>query len=240
MVFNFTTDSTAIKGQYFYTNWVLDSIIEIFYTNDKVDTTMILYTYWDIDESNIKGNGLETIFLQKTSGDTVIYQEKYFSDGNLIYTADLKSRKTYFSELTDNSRSEEKTFDEYHKSNDTITRQKISDYNSASPVIEKYIVISDSLDDMKCYEILVSNDDEETSSTVEITPTDSGFILKKFEAGRSDYTEATLVFLNPEKTTSIQKSRQNSRRIKPISQKARLYDLLGRQKRKTNLLLHSN
>jgi hypothetical protein len=221
-------DSLESIVQFFYTNWKIDSLTMSYYRDSAIDTAYTAYIYRDADDVDIKGGGNEETVSQEVIGDTIIYHTKDFFDGEPIIIGEAKYTDLYYSSLSFYPRDSSYNFIEYYKSSDTIYYKDHDNYNTERPRTDNFFFSADSLDDMKCYQFLMA-DSNILIESMEFVPTDSGYIYKTVNSRSPShpvYSEVVLVLTNQEKTTFIKKRRP------PLlkNSTARHYDLLGRFK----------
>lgn len=205
---------------------------KLYYTNGKIDSLVmnpmeegeplrITHYYWNTDESKLSGKGPEIIILEETQGDTIVLNEKSYSNGEFSATATAKIADTYMSTLN----GEYGSFTELFFSQDTLFEKHISDYGSENPRQEIRYTVGDSTNDLKCYEYRTFEGKTEIHETIEIINTDNGYTLKYLEESSVGYYLREFFFVNPG-TSAIHKRRAPVK----ISPKARYFDLLGRYK----------
>lgn len=205
---------------------------EIYYTNGKIDSLVmdpmengealrVTHYYWNSDEK-ISGKGSERVIFQETSGDTIILNEKVYSNGEFGGSYTAKITDSYMSTLN----SEYNSFKELYFSNDTLFEKIIYDYESNNPRPDTSFTIGDSTNDFKCYDYAVQNGIAELNETIEYIKTDNGFMLKYLDESSVGYYLREFFFVNSNATTAIRKQRPAVK----ISPKGRYFDLLGRYK----------
>ena len=204
---------------------------KLYYTNGKLDSLVmdpmdgenlrITHYYWNSDEK-ISGKGSEMVIFQETSGDTIILNEKAYSNGEFGGSYTAKMTDSYMSTLN----SQYNSFQELFFSNDTLFEKYVFDYDSENSRPEISFTVSDSTNELKCYEYRMEDDKPELYETIEIINTDNGYMLKYLEESSTGYYLREFFFVKDEGTTAIQKRRAPAK----ISPKARYFDLLGRYK----------
>ena len=205
---------------------------KIYYTNGKIDslvmdpmedgeTLRITHYYWISDEK-ISGKGSEMVIFQETSGDTIILNEKAYSNGEFGGSYTAKMTDSYMSTLN----SQYNSFTELYFSNDTLFEKNIYDYESNNPRPDTSFTIGDSTNDFKCYEYDLRDGTAELNETIEYIKTDNGFMLKYLDESSVGYYLREFFFVNSSATSAIRKHRPAVK----ISPKARYFDLLGRYK----------
>ena len=126
---------------------------KIYYTNGKIDSLVmdpmedgenlrITHYYWNSDEK-ISGKGSEMVIFQETSGDTIILNEKAYSNGEFGGSYTAKMTDSYMSTLN----SQYNSFTELYFSNDTLFEKRINDYGTDNPRPEIRFTIGDSTND---------------------------------------------------------------------------------------------
>lgn len=203
----------------FYTDGKLDSLI---YNPMKDDDSIhVLYYYWNLDESALKGSISESIITQETSGDTVIFTEKQYSKGTLE-GARITKIHSYISSYT----YEYDSFEEIFFSNDTLYDKTLFDYSKDSPRSEIIFTVGDPSNDLKCYEYETRDGKTNLRETIEYLKTDNGYKLKYLEESSVGYYLREFFMVYPSATATIRKQRPATK----ISPKATYFDLLGRYK----------
>ena len=187
---------------------------KIYYTNGKIDSLVmdpmedgealrVTHYYWNSDEK-ISGKGSERVIFQETSGDTIILNEKVYSNGEFWGTYTAKMTDSYMSTLN----SEYNSFQELYFSNDTLFEKNIYDYESNNPRPDTSFTIGDSTNDFKCYDYAVRNGIAELNETIEYIKTDNGYMLKYLYESSVGYYLQEFFFVNPNAgTTAIRKQR---------------------------------
>ena len=205
---------------------------KIYYTNGKIDSLVmdpmedgealrVTHYYWNSDEK-ISGKGSERVIFQETSGDTIILNEKVYSNGEFGGSYTAKMTDSYMSTLN----SEYNSFKELYFSNDTLFEKIIYDYESNNPRPDTSFTIGDSTNDFKCYDYAVQNGIAELNETIEYIKTDNGYKLKYLQESSAGYYLREFFMVYPSATTTIRKQRPAVK----ISPKARYFDMLGRYK----------
>lgn len=229
-----TQDNAYHDSSYFVENYTHKNewSHKIYYTNGKIDSLVmdpmedgealrVTHYYWNSDEK-ISGKGSERVIFQETSGDTIILNEKVYSNGEFGGSYTAKMTDSYMSTLN----SEYNSFKELYFSNDTLFEKNIYDYESNKPRPDTSFTIGDSTNDFKCYDYAVQNGIAELNETIEYIKTDNGFMLKYLDESSVGYYLREFFFVNSNATTAIRKQRPAVK----ISPKARYFDLLGRYK----------
>jgi len=204
----------------YYTNGKLDSLVMD--PMEEGDSLRVTHYYWNADETKLSGKGSEIIILQETLGDTVILNQKSYSDGEFDDFYMVKMTDSYISAQNDVYHS----FEEIFFSHDTLFEKNVYDYGSENPRPEIIFTVGDSTNDLKCYEYRMEDDKPELYETIEIINTDNGYMLKYLKESSNGYYLREFFYVNNESTTAIQKFRAPIK----ISPKARYFDLLGRYK----------
>jgi hypothetical protein len=203
----------------YYTNGKLDSLVMDHMDGDSLRTT---HYYWNSDEK-ISGKGSEMVIFQETSGDTIILNEKAYSNGEFEGSYTAKMTDSYMSTLN----SQYNSFTELYFSNDTLFEKRINDYGTDNPRPEIYFTIGDSTNDFKCYEYEIRDGKADLNETIEYVKTDNGFKIKYLDESSAGYYLREFFFVNNEEgTTGIRKLRPAVK----VSPRARYFDLLGRYK----------
>ena len=229
-----TQDKAYHDSSYFVENYTHKNewSHKIYYTNGKIDSLVmdpmedgealrVTHYYWNSNEK-ISGKGSERVIFQETSGDTIILNEKVYSNGEFGGSYTAKMTDSYMSTLN----SEYNSFKELYFSNDTLFEKNIYDYESNNPRPDTSFTIGDSTNDFKCYDYAVQNGIAELNETIEYIKTDNGFMLKYLDESSVGYYLREFFFVNSNATTAIRKQRPAVK----ISPKARYFDLLGRYK----------
>ena len=227
-------DEAYHDSSYFMENYYKENpwSHKIYYTNGKIDSLVmdpmeegealrVTHYYWNIDETKLSGKGLEIIILQETIGDTVVLNEKSYSNGEFGSSYTAKITDTYMFTLNNVYNS----FEEFFFSHDTLFEKFVYDYDSENPRPEIRFTVGDSTNDLKCYEYIKEDGKPELNETIEIINTDNGYILKYLEESSVGYYLREFFFVNSN-TTAIHKRRAQVK----VSPKARYFDLLGRYK----------
>ena len=226
-------DEAYHDSSYFMENYYKENpwSHKLYYTNGKLDSLVmnpmeegeplrITHYYWNTDEK-ISGKGSERVIFQEISGDTIILNEKVYSNGEFGGSYTAKMTDSYMSTLN----SEYNSFTELFFSQDTLFEKIIYDYGSENPRQEIRYTVGDSTNDLKCYEYRTSEGKTEIQETIEIIYTDNGYTLKYLEESSVGYYLREFFFVNPG-TSAIHKRHTPVK----ISPKARYFDLLGRYK----------
>lgn len=208
-----------------------ESSRKVYYTNGKIDSLVmdpmedgealrVTHYYWNSDEK-ISGKGSEIVIFQETSGDTIILNEKAYSNGEFGGSYTAKMTDSYMSTLN----SEYNSFKELYFSNDTLFEKNIYDYESDNPRSEIIFTVGDSSNDFKCYQYQMQDGIAKLDETIEYIKTDNGYMLKYLYESSVGYYLQEFFFVNPNAgTTAIHKRRTPVK----ISPKVRYFDLLGR------------
>lgn len=228
------TDEAYHDSSYFLENYTHTNewSHKLYYTNGKIDSLVmdpmeegevlrVTHYYWNSDEK-ISGKGSEIVIFQETSGDTIILNEKAYSNGEFGGSYTAKMTDSYMSTLN----SEYNSFKELYFSNDTLFEKNIYDYESNNPRPDTSFTIGDSTNDFKCYEYDMRDGTAELNETIEYIKTDNGFMLKYLDESSVGYYLREFFFVNSNATTAIRKRHAPVK----ISPKARYFDLLGRYK----------
>ncbi|MBQ5465100.1 MAG: hypothetical protein IIT53_14095 [Fibrobacter sp.] len=229
-----TQDEAYHDSSYFVENYTHKNewSHKIYYTNGKIDSLVmdpmedgealrVTHYYWNSDEK-ISGKGSEMVIFQKTSGDTIILNEKAYSNGEFEGSYTAKITGSYISTLN----SQYNSFTELYFSNDTLFEKHINDYGTDNPRPEIRFTIGDSTNDFKCYEYEIRDGKADLNETIEYVKTDNGFKIKYLEESSAGYYLREFFFVNSIAYTAIRKHRPAVK----ISPKARYFDLLGRYK----------
>ena len=206
---------------------------KIYYTNGKIDSLVmdpmedgenlrITHYYWNSDEK-ISGKGSEMVIFQETSGDTIILNEKAYSNGEFGGSYTAKMTDSYMSTLN----SQYNSFTEPYFSNDTLFEKRINDYGTDNPRPEIRFTIGDSTNDFKCYEYEIRDGKADLNETIEYVKTDNGFKIKYLDESSAGYYLREFFFVNSNTSTTAIRKRHAPVKISP---KARYFDLLGRYK----------
>ena len=227
-------DEAYHDSSYFMENYYKENpwSHKIYYTNGKIDSLVmdpmeegeplrVTHYYWNADETKLSCKGSEIIILQETLGDTVILNQKSYSNGEFGSSYTAKITESYMSTLNNLYNS----FEEIFFSHDTLFEKNIYDYNSENPRSEIRFTVGDSTNELKCYEYRMEDGKLELYETIEIFNTNNGYMLKYLEESSVGYYLREFFFVNPG-TTAIQKHREPVN----VSPKARYFDLLGRYK----------
>ena len=203
----------------YYTNGIIDSLVMD--PMEDGEALRVTHYYWNSDEK-ISGKGSEIVIFQETSGDTIILNEKVYSNGEFWGSYTAKMTDSYMSTLN----SEYNSFQELYFSNDTLFEKRINDYGTDNPRPEIRFTIGDSTNDFKCYEYEIRDGKADLNETIEYVKTDNGFKIKYLDESSAGYYLREFFFVNSSATTAIRKQRSAVK----ISPKARYFDLLGRYK----------
>ena len=197
-----------------------DKPIEM-HINTKTDDeeTDVVYFYYDIDESALKKgdeeSSIEEYIISKCeAGDTLCYEENYYSDGYLWSWKTIKIMPNYA--ITVTRMGSGVWYEEYFMYSDSIINiGYFPDYDSKW----QKIYGADPDDENKCYQY---DADGKIDSTFSYKPNEKGFSISV--EGETYFKE--FFFLKKEEPLFIQKHRVPVK----ISPKARYFDLLGRYK----------
>ena len=204
----------------YYTNVIIDSLVMD--PMEDGEALRVTHYYWNSDEK-ISGKGSERVIFQETSGDTIILNEKAYSNGEFGGSYTAKMTDSYMSTLN----SEYNSFKELYFSNDTLFEKNIYDYESNNPRPDTSFTIGDSTNDFKCYEYDMRDGTAELNETIEYIKTDNGFMLKYLDESSVGYYLREFFFVNSNTSTTAIRKRHAPVKISP---KARYFDLLGRYK----------
>lgn len=229
------TDEAYHDSSYFLENYTHTNewSHKLYYTNGKIDSLVmdpmeegeaisVIHYYWNSDKK-IPNNGSAIVTFQETSGDTIILNEKFYSDGvpGISYT--VKVTDSYSSTLGPESNS----FTELYFSNDTLFEKRINDYGTDNPRPEIRFTIGDSTNDFKCYEYEIRDGKTDLNETIEYVKTGNGFKIKYLDESSAGYYLREFFFVNSNTSTTAIRKRHAPVKISP---KARYFDLLGRYK----------
>ena len=193
--------------------------------NTKTDDeeTDVVYFYYDIDDSTLKKDDDEESFIEEyiiskcEAGDTLCYEEKYYSNGHLWGKKSIKIMPNYAITLT--LMGSGVWYEEYFMYSDSIIINRYIDYYPESDREWQIIYGADPDDKNKCYQY---DADGKIDSTFSYKPNEKGFSISV--EGETYFKE--FFFLKNEEPLFIQKHRVPVK----ISPKARYFDLLGRYK----------
>jgi hypothetical protein len=187
--------------------------------------------YWNADETALTGKRSEIIVTQRTSGDTIIYVQKNFYEGELEDSVTYKKINGHIYALShtpgNSNWSDIWTFNDTYLSNDTVYHKTIYDYYTDNPRYYTQYIVGDPDNALKCFEYEENENEPKLLETVELVYTENGFMFR-YNKSSEDYSYLREFFFvyNEEGSTAIRKQRPAVK----ISPKARYFDLLGRYK----------
>lgn len=219
----------AWSHKYFWNDGKLDSIR--FDPMRESETPFVEPVYWNTDETVLTGKSSETIVTQRSSGDTTIFVQKNFDEGELedsvtykkinghLYTLSHTPGNLYWRDFW--------TFTDTYLSNDTVYHKTIYDYYTDNPRYYTQYIVGDPDNALKCHEYEENENVPKLLETVELVYTENGFMFR-YNKSSEDYSYLREFFFvyNEEGSTAI----RNQRPAVKISPKARYFDLLGRYK----------
>lgn len=206
--------------KYHWSNGNLDSIVIDFKKEGVAPRVQRFYKRTDVSE--VIGKDNEIILNKSTSGDTIIYDQTMFTDGEQS-SIDFIKIAPEFAEF----RSNDKDLDRLYFSGDTLVHEMIFNYNTDKESYDYSFIVPEPTNPKKCLEYMVSSRNssiENPDYTYETFDTEKGYLLK-VEASKGTY-DRDFYFIDNLKqgTTSLQKRATS----KVISPKVRYFDFLGR------------
>ena len=198
-----------------------DKPVEMHIDSKKDDEEIeVVYFYYDIDDSALKKGDEESIIeefiISKCeAGDTLCYEEKYYSNGFLSGRRISKIMPNYA--ITLSRLGSGVWYEEYFMYSDSIIKNEYIDYYPDSEEKSQIIYGADPDDENKCYQY---DADGKIDSTFSYKPNEKGFSISV--EGETYFNE--FFFVKNEEPLFIQKHRVPVK----ISPKARYFDLLGR------------
>ena len=219
----------AWSNKYFWSDGKLDSM-----RTDHMresESPSVMHIYWNVDQTALTGKSSEIIITQKNSGDTIIYTQKNFYDGEFKNSFTYKKIDGHIYSLRhipgSPDRGDNWTFYDTYLSNDTVYHKKINDYYTENPRYDTQFIVGDPDNALKCFEYEENENEPKLLETVELVYTENGFMFR-YNKSSEDYSYLREFFFvyDEEGPTGIRKQRPAAK----ISPKARYFDLLGRYK----------
>lgn len=217
-------EDNAWTHKFHWSDGKLDSLV--YDPMEEGNSPEVLYYYWNVDESVLKGKGSEQIYTQLPSSDTVAYSLKLYHNGTVSDTSTIKIVDSLYSTLSYSLSVMEWTFTESYPRNDTLFHNSIYGYESDDERHYTTFIVADPENDKKCLEYELTEGNPKLAETIEVVDTENGFALKYLQGSEENYYLREFFFVNNEGTTAIQKRRAPAK----VSPKARYFDLLGRYK----------
>ena len=218
-------EDNAWTHKYHWSDGKLDSLV--YDPMEEGNAPEVLYFYWNVDESALRGKGSEQIYTKLPSTDTIVYSLKYYHSGKLSDTSTIKIVDSLHTTLSYSPSVNEWTFTESYPRNDTLFHNSIYGYKSDNERPYTTFIVADPENDKKCLEYELSEDKPKLAETIEVVDTENGFALKYLQGSEENYYLREFFFVKAkEEPTGIRKLRPTVR----ISPRARYFDLLGRYK----------
>lgn len=221
--------NNAWSDKYFWSEGKLDSVR----TDRMIEglSSSVVHIYWNVDQTALTGKSSEIIITQKNSGDTIIYTQKNFYDGEFKNSFTYKKNDGHIYSLRHSPGSPDRgdnwTFYDNYLSNDTVYYKTIYDYYTENPRYDTQFIVGDPENDLKCYEYKMNENEATLLDTIELSYTENGFMFKyNRSAVFYTYFREHFFVYDEEGPTGIRKQRPAVK----ISPKARYFDLLGRYK----------
>lgn len=211
--------------KYHWSDGKLDSIV--YDSKEEGEAPEIIYFYWNVDESALRGKGAEQIYTQLPSSDTVAYTLRRYHNGNLSDSSTVKVKDSLHTTLSYSISVKEWTLEESYSRNDTLFHHSVYGYGSDKERPYTTFIVADPENEKKCLEYELSEDNPKLAETIEVVDTENGFMLKYLQGNDEFYYLREFFFVkDKEETTGIRKQRPAVK----ISPRAKYFDLLGRYK----------
>lgn len=215
-------DTNEWTHKYYWTNGQLDSML---FDSKEGDPAKVLKYHIQTNENDLLGKDYEIVYSKTVSGDTTIYSQKMYYDGQNEAFETIKMLENYTETLKEDSDGN-KNFSKIYFAADTLIQEETFDYESPEARTSYTYFVPNPDDEKKCSEYNSETKDfneEDLSYEISLSETEKGFVIKI--ESETYYREFYLIDGAKIDGTSSLKKRSTA----TVSKKASLtFDALGR------------
>lgn len=141
-------DTNVWTHKFYWTNGQLDSML---FDSKEGDPAKVLKYHIQTNENDLLGKDYEIIYSKETSGDTVIYKQKRYYNGQFEDFETIKMFENYIEALKEDCDGN-KNFSKIYFSADTLIQEETFDYESPEARSSYHFFIPNPNDESKCSE----------------------------------------------------------------------------------------